>query len=153
MTLSSGDISDGRPIPAAQIHPRCGGRNLPPALFWSGAPAGTRSFALTMIDLDVTPSGWSHWLVVDLQPNVTFLARGAKILPLGARGIVSNFGGTSYDGPCPPAGSGTHHYRLTVWALPIESLPLAADAKASDVTNLLDKLALDHASITGTVGR
>lgn len=153
MTLASTDIQDGQAIQAAYIFPRCGGQNISPELSWSGAPAGTKSLALTMIDLDVKPAGWSHWIVVGLPPSATELARGAKSLPAGAHGIASNFGDAFYDGPCPPAGSGTHHYHLTIWALPTDTVSIAPKAKGTDVTATLEKLALDHASIVGTVTR
>jgi Raf kinase inhibitor-like YbhB/YbcL family protein len=153
MTLSSNDIADGKTIPSAQIYPRCGGENISPALAWSGAPKGTKSFALTMIDLDVKPSFWSHWVVVDLPADVTSLARGTKTLPGGAHAIASNFGDAAYDGPCPPPGSGTHHYRLTIWALPVETLTLEPDEKGTDIIATLDKMALDRGSITGLVAR
>src|ERR1700730_1125399 len=51
MTLTSNDIQPGAEIPPAQIYPRCGGENISPQLSWDGAPAGTKSFVLTMIDI------------------------------------------------------------------------------------------------------
>src|ERR1700744_1916487 len=78
-----------------------------------GATAATaKSLILTMIDIDVRPSLWSHWIVVYLPPDSTGIARGQKTLPGGARGVVSNFGDAFYDGPCPPEGTGLHHYRF-----------------------------------------
>ena len=110
MTLTSSDIQAGGTIPPAQIYTRCGGENISPELSWSGAPAGTKSLVLTMIDASVKPSQWSHWIVVNLPAATTTLARGTKTLPGGARAITSNFGDASYDGPCPPNGTGVHEY-------------------------------------------
>jgi Raf kinase inhibitor-like YbhB/YbcL family protein len=153
MRLTSSDIADGATIAAAQIYPRCGGENVSPALSWSGAPKATKSFALTMIDLDVPPVNWSHWIVVDLPPNTSALARGAKSLPPGAKAIASNFGDAAYDGPCPPAGSGVHHYQITIWALSQPAISFPDNAKATDIAATLQGLALDKASLTGTVSR
>jgi|HubBroStandDraft_5_1064220.scaffolds.fasta_scaffold72731_2 Raf kinase inhibitor-like YbhB/YbcL family protein len=153
MTLTSTDIQPGAAIPAAQIYPRCGGQNISPQLTWSGAPAGTKSFVLTMIDVSVKPSQWSHWVVVDLPPEVTSLARGIKTLPGNARAIASNFGDAHYDGPCPPDGTGAHEYRLTIWALPTPATAVAADAAAADLSAKLSQIALDHASLSGVVTR
>ncbi len=153
MTLSSNDIRAGGEIPLAQIYTRCGGENISPELSWRGAPAGTKSFVLTMIDISVQPSQWSHWIVVDLPTTVTALARGAKMLPSAARAITSNFGDASYDGPCPPSGSGVHEYQLTVWALPISTVTLLADMKATDLQARLARIALDHSTLTGFVER
>jgi Raf kinase inhibitor-like YbhB/YbcL family protein len=153
MTLTSTDIRPGAEIPAAQIYPRCGGRNISPQLTWSGVPAGTKSFVLTMIDISVKPSQWSHWVVVDLPPDSTSLARGAKTLPGAAKAITSNFGDADYAGPCPPTGTGRHEYRLTIWALPVATNAIAADLVAADLSSKLSQTALDHADLTGFVTR
>ena len=153
MTLTSTDFKDGATLPAVHIYPRCGGQNVSPELSWSGVPAGTGSLALTMIDLDVKPAQWSHWIVVDIPAGTTGLARGVTALPSGATGVASNFGDASYDGPCPPTGSGVHHYRFTIWALPGAAPALAPDMKATDVAAALARTAHDHASLTGTVER
>jgi Raf kinase inhibitor-like YbhB/YbcL family protein len=153
MALTSHDIQAGGTIASAQIYTRCGGENISPELSWSGVPAGTKSLVLTMIDTSVRPSQWSHWIVVDLPPATTTLARGATTLPGAARAITSNFGDASYAGPCPPNGTGVHEYQLTIWALPIPAISIDADMKATDLTARLAKSALDHATISGFVKR
>jgi hypothetical protein len=67
-----------------------------------------KSFVLTMIDIDVKPDKWSHWVVVGLPATVKSLPRGATSLPGSAKAIVSNFGDAAYSGPCPPKGTGVH---------------------------------------------
>jgi hypothetical protein len=153
MTLTSADIRPGQPIAAAQIYPRCGGQNVSPQLSWGGAPAGTKSFVLTMIDLDVKPSQWSHWIVVDLPPATTGLARGLKTLPGKAAAVVSNFGDPAYDGPCPPNGTGVHRYQFTIWAMRSATTSITADAKADGIAASLSPQALAKASFIGTVKR
>ncbi len=151
MSLTSTDISAGGTIPTVHVYPRCGGRNTSPQLSWSGAPGTTRSFVLTMIDIDVKPSQWSHWIVVDLPANASSLPQGVASLPGSAKAISSNFGDAAYAGPCPPKGTGVHHYQFTIWALPTATTALAMDAKATDVTVQLSRQALDHASLIGLV--
>jgi Raf kinase inhibitor-like YbhB/YbcL family protein len=153
MTLVSSDIQPGAAIGPAYLYPRCGGRNVSPQLTWSGAPSTARSLALTMIDLDVKPAGWSHWIVVGLPTDTRSLSAGAHALPAGARTLMTDFGDAAYGGPCPPAGSGIHHYRFTIWALPTPSLSIAAGATANDIVAKLSRLALDHASFTATAER
>ncbi len=153
MTLTSADITDGAAIAAAHIYPRCGGQNVSPQLSWSGTPAGTKSLALTMIDLDVKPTQWSHWIVVDLPPEATTLTRAVSTLPGQAKSVVSNFGDAGYAGPCPPKGTGVHHYQFTIWALPSATASIGADEKATEVSAALSKIALDKATLTGTVTR
>ena len=151
MSLASSDVRSGAVIPTAHIYPRCGGENISPALSWSGAPKGTKSFVLTMIDLDVKPDQWSHWVVVGLPAAVNSIPRGATSLPDGAKAIVSNFGDAAYAGPCPPKGTGIHHYQFTIWALPAVEISLTDDEKATAVTALLSLRALDRASLVGLV--
>ena len=102
MTLSSADLQPESAIPLAHIYPRCGGQNISPQPSWSGAPAQTQSFVLTMIDTSVQPAQWSHWVVVDIPATITSLARGATTMPGAAIQVPSNFGDPYYDGPCPP---------------------------------------------------
>jgi Raf kinase inhibitor-like YbhB/YbcL family protein len=153
MTLSSADLKPGATISSAQIYPRCGGENISPQLSWSGAPAGTKSFVLTMIDTSVKPAQWSHWVVVDIPATATSLARGVRTLPGEARQISSNFGDPSYDGPCPPGGSGMHRYEITLWALATPKFSVVADLKATDLEESLAKVSLARASLTGVVSR
>jgi Raf kinase inhibitor-like YbhB/YbcL family protein len=151
LTLSSHDLSPGAAMPAAHVYPRCGGQNVSPDLAWSGAPAATRSFVLTLIDMDVKSSLWSHWLVVDLPASANSLPQGVKTLPPGAKGVVSNFGAATYNGPCPPPGTGVHHYQVTIWAMPTANTAIAADQKADEVIARLTAASLAHASLTASV--
>lgn len=152
MSLTSADFKDGQELPVAHVYPRCGGQNVSPALAWSGVPKSAKTMVLTMIDTDVKPKQWSHWIVVGLPADSTGLARGAKPLPKGAHGVISNFGDAYYDGPCPPGGTGVHHYRFTIWALP-RAVNAPADGGAVDLQAMLEKAAIDKARITGWVKR
>jgi Raf kinase inhibitor-like YbhB/YbcL family protein len=151
MTLTSTDIVAGGAIPAAQIYPRCGGRNISPQLAWSGVPRAAKSLVLTMIDIDVKPAQWSHWIVVGLPTTASSLAQGTASLPGNAKALTSNFGDAAYAGPCPPKGTGVHHYQFTIWALPGATLDLQPDQKADEVTARLSRQAIDHASLVGWV--
>ena len=151
MAITSPDLTPGAPMPAKHIYPRCGGQNVSPALAWSGAPAGAKSLVLTMIDMDVKPALWSHWIVVDLPAASPGLPQGAAALPAPAHGVVSNFGEAAYDGPCPPAGSGVHHYQFTIWAMKAPTTILPNDAKAPDVIATLTSGSLAHAQLVSAV--
>ena len=151
MTLGSPDIQPNGPIGQSHIYSRCGGQNVSPQLAWSGAPAGTKSLVLTMIDLDAKPALWSHWIVVDLPASVQGLPRGVKPLPSPARAIAGNFGDAAYDGPCPPRGSGVHRYRFTLWAMPTATTAIAPDANAAAVAASLARRAIGSASFIGVV--
>jgi len=79
-TLSSTDISHGDFMKSEQEFQGfgCSGGNLSPQLSWTGAPKGTKAFAITAYDPDApTGSGWWHWQIVNIPSNVSTLATGA----------------------------------------------------------------------------
>ncbi len=101
----------------------CRGEDLSPALTWSHAPQGTKSFALIMDDPDAPAGVWVHWVVYDLPATSTGLPEGwAKNSPptdgsqQGRSWGVDEFERTGYAGPCPPPGS-LHRYSLRLYAL------------------------------------
>lgn len=153
MTLSSTDIRDGAVVGATHVYTQCGGENLSPQLSWSGVPANAKSLVLTVIDPDAKPSGWSHWLIVNLPAQDSQLGRDTQVFPGEAAQVANDFAHASYDGPCPPKGSGAHHYVFTLWALPSATYSLAPNTKANEITRSLEKVAIGKATLTGTFKR
>lgn len=158
MTLTSPDFVDGATLPAAQVFDAmgCTGGNTSPALEWSGAPEGTKSFLLTAYDPDApTGSGWWHWTVANIPEDVTSFAAGASPagLPAGAVEGRTDFGRTGFGGACPPEGAAPHHYVFTIYAMPEAALPLDGNASGAMFGFYANALALDHATLTATFGR
>ena len=77
MQLTSSAFKDGGKIPQQYVMPGAGGQNLSLPLTWSGASAGTQSFALTIVDPHPVARNWVHWLVADLPGGAASLAEGA----------------------------------------------------------------------------
>ena len=100
----------------------CHGENVSPELSWTGAPAGTQSYAVTMYDKDApTGSGFWHWLVFNIPANVMELKSDAgnlskNLTPAGAVQSNNDMSQPGYIGPCPPPGL-IHEYLITVYAL------------------------------------
>lgn len=161
MHFSSAVVQDGKPLPMRLVCIQfgCAGENISPDLGWSGLPAASKSFAVTLFDPDArSGQGWSHWIIFNILPMVMQLPAGAGggktgAMPHGAIQSVNNFGTARYDGPCPPPGSGTHHYIFTVFALDVEKIPLDADAAPAGVNAVLQQHTIASATLTGLYQR
>ena len=157
-TLTSADIAPGQTLASAQVFQGfgCTGGNLAPQLSWHGAPAGTKSYAVTLYDPDApTGSGWWHWSVFNVPASTTSLAAGttAATLPTGAVQGRNDYGDSAYGGACPPPGDQPHRYQLTVWALNVDKLPLDQHASGAMLGYMLNANALGKAQLTGLYGR
>lgn len=133
----------------------CSGGNVSPQIAWTGAPAGTKSLALTVYDPDApTGSGWWHWVVVNIPTSVTQLASGASPskMPAGSLETRTDFGKPGYGGPCPPPGE-THHYIFTIYALKVDKLDLDAQASGAMAGFMIRSNSLANATFTATFGR
>ena len=128
-TVTSTDVTAGQALPAAQmsgIFAVPGGKDLSPQLSWSGAPAETKSYTVTMYDPDApSGSGFWHWAVADIPASVTGLPAGAgdgtgEHLPTGAFHLPNDARLARFTGAAPPPGDGRHRYVIVVQALGIE---------------------------------
>lgn len=160
LTVATPAFTEGGTIGLAQVFNRfgCKGEDISPAVSWSDAPAGTRSFAITLFDSDARQGkGYWHWIVTDIPPNVMDLPAGAGNrrgkLP---RGTVQGMGSGNihgYQGPCPPVGEPPHHYHLTIYALRVRRLPANTLASYTALRRALERDALASATVTGLYGR
>ncbi len=164
MTLTSASFNEGDLLGTEHILSEafgfgCSGGNLSPQLSWSGAPAGTESFALTCFDPDApTGSGFWHWVVANIPADVTSLPLGAGdpasgLMPAGALEVRTDFGKPGYGGPCPPQGANVHRYIFTLHAVGMKSLPVTADTSAAIVGFYLNFNTLEKVSLIGLYRR
>lgn len=155
------------------------GDDVSPPLEWSGAPDGTRSFALALVDPDVPwgeevpeygempPPGtqpgdfFVHWIVADIPATASSLPEGASSgdLPSGARELSTSFAlfgapANQYGGPAPPPGTKAHAYRFILYALDVESLDgITEDSDYAAFTEAMAGHVLATATLTGYYGR
>jgi Raf kinase inhibitor-like YbhB/YbcL family protein len=130
-TVTSTDVTDGQELLPEQmsgLFGATGGKDLSPQLSWSGAPAETKSYTVTMYDPDApSGSGFWHWAVADIPASVTGLPAGAGDgtgghLPAGAFHIPNDARLARFIGAGPPPGDGRHRYVIVVQALGIEKV-------------------------------
>lgn len=148
-TLTSTGFTDGGTLPDAQVHAK---GNRSPQLSWSGAPEGTKSFAITCYDPDApTGSGFWHWTVANIPADVTGLTEGASPagLPAGTVEGRTDFGEPGFGGAAPPAGHGPHRYIFTVFAVDTDRLDVTPENSGAVFGFNLHFHTLARASITG----
>ena len=152
-TLDSTEVRHGAPI--AETHVFAGG-NRSPQLSWRDVPSGTRSFTVTCFDPDApTPSGFWHWVIVDLAATVTSLPGGAggedgSALPKGAFHCRNDYGTMGYGGPAPPKGDRAHRYYFVVHALDVEKLGVSEQTSPAAVSFTLLGHTLGRATLVPT---
>ena len=154
-TVTSADLSDGAAMDLRFVHDSTAGANVSPQLSWTGAPEGTRSFCVTCFDPDApTPSGFWHWLAVNIPAEVTSLDAGAGAdddqLPDGAFHVRNDFGNHRYDGCAPPPGDQVHRYFFVVHAVDVDALPVDGSASPAVVSFNLAFHPLARAIVVGT---
>jgi len=155
MEISSSAFRDRAKIPVQYVMPGAGGQNLSVPLTWKNIPPGTRSFALSIVDIHPIAQSWVHWLVINIPSQITVLEEGASgmKMPAGAMELKNSFGDIGYGGPQPPPGTGDHTYVVTIYALNVERLGLGANASLSQFKKALEGKVIGSASITGFYGR
>jgi Raf kinase inhibitor-like YbhB/YbcL family protein len=151
-TVTSADVTDGQPLKDDQVAAL---GNASPQLSWEGAPEGTQSYTVTCFDPDApTPSGFWHWVLVDLPADCTSLDTGAGAegasLPGSAFMCRNDGGAKAFMGAAPPEGDQVHRYFFVVHAVNQPSLGIDADSSNAVMSfNLAFKTA-GRAIITGT---
>jgi Raf kinase inhibitor-like YbhB/YbcL family protein len=160
LTVTSAELAHGFPDAYNLNAFGCTGGNASPPLAWSGAPAGTKSFVLTLYDPDDrdNPSGWWHWVVYDIPGNVSSLPAGAGAehsakLPAGAHQGRSDLGKLAYHGPCPDQGDKPHRYTFTVYALDVAKLEVDPGSSGAMVVETARDHLLGKGSLVVPHGR
>jgi hypothetical protein len=151
LSLSSPAFRAGGEIPELFT---CEGRDLSPALSWTGVPAEAKSLVLIVDDPDAPdPKApkrtWVHWILYNIPPTAQGLAQAVSVrdLPAGTREGTNDWKRTGYGGPCPPIGR--HRYFHKLYALDSVLPDLGAVTKA-DLEAAMKGHVVAHAEVMGT---
>ena len=171
LTVTVEGIAPGKAIPGEQAvclptpdgKSNAAGKNLRPTLSWSGAPEGTHSFAIFIMDPDV-PADFAdagkegkviakdakrqdffHYGVVNIPARMTDFPGSAVETKLGYTPLeLTNDMGlnkyvptpTAYGGPCPPWNDArVHSYHYIVLALDKDADAILNAPPATDCNN------------------
>lgn len=178
LTVKLGGIENGKPINEKFAYCVADGKgatkdggNISPALNWSGAPEGTRSYAVIVVDRDVPANfdpankkgktieadaprrDFYHWVQVNIPATVTSLAENTNSVGIGGSNDfgAGSKGKNGYDGPCPPWNDERlHHYHFIVYALDIPSLGLTPPFTAKQAQDAMNGHILAQGEAVGT---
>jgi Raf kinase inhibitor-like YbhB/YbcL family protein len=146
VTITSPAFADGEAIP---VRYTCQADNIPPPLAWS-APSSAAELALVVDDTDAPGGLFIHWIVTGIAPGPGSTADGQT--PANGHTLPNSTGNDGYFAPCPPAGSGTHHYRFTLYQLPA-ALQLPTGSAGTQAAQAIAQAASAQARLTGTFQR
>ena len=150
MKITSTAFSEGDMIPRQYS---CDGEDISPPLSWTGAPEGTKSFALIADDPDAPVGTWVHWVMYNIPESVTELPENvppAEQLQNSSVHGINDFRKIGYGGPCPPGG--THRYYFKFYALDT-LLDLDAGASKKELLRAMKDHVLAEGQLMGTYSR
>jgi Raf kinase inhibitor-like YbhB/YbcL family protein len=157
-SVSSTDLAPGKVIGRDLLFDQadCKGGNRSPQLSWRGAPANTRSYAVTIFDPDAPGRGWWHWAVAGIPAGTDRLPNNASasgaLRKMGAIEARNDWDTEGYGGPCPPPGK-PHRYIVTVYALDSADLRLRQGTPALMFEHEIRTMTIASAQMTFTYGR
>jgi hypothetical protein len=157
LLLTSPLVQEGAELPrsAAGNINGCNGQNISPTLDWSGAPEGTKSYALSLFDPDAPDGGAVHWVVLNIPPIPSTLppdSGNPDKLPQGVNVLPNSFGTDTYVGPCSPDGQ-LHRYEFTLYAMPDAQVFYPLSAVGPSTIQWLHDHAIESTTLTVKYGR
>jgi Raf kinase inhibitor-like YbhB/YbcL family protein len=159
-TLTSSTFQDGTMLQTKnagnnKANPNCIGENVSPPLSWTNVPAGTKSFALIMVDPEGRGGlGVNHWVAYGIPVSVTGFAEGETSQPsekyVGGKGTPGTY---TYFGPCTPPKTGLHHYTFTLIATDLDPKELPPGLTKEELLTKLQGRTKGSAGLVGLFGR
>ena len=154
-TFKDGTMLERKNAGSAPNNPNCIGQNVSPPLSWSNPPAGTKSYALVMVDPEGRQGlGVIHWVAYGIPASVTGFAEGetSQLTDkyVGGKGTQ---GRGHYLGPCTPPHTGMHHYTFTLIATDLDPKELPPGLTRDELFAKLQGHTKGAAGLVGLFGR
>ncbi|MBC5800974.1 MAG: YbhB/YbcL family Raf kinase inhibitor-like protein [Candidatus Eremiobacteraeota bacterium] len=153
LAISSATYHNGARMPYSTVYDRggCRGPNVSPQLRWRESPRSVLSFALLMHDPDArAPGGWWHWVRFNIPGGIHQLRAGD---PRTGTDGTNSFGQRAYGGPCPPPGSGIHHYHLVLYGLNVGRLSATPSTDGPALLRMVHGHTVAAGNLVGTYSR
>jgi hypothetical protein len=126
----------------------CDGENVSPEIFIEDVSREAKSLIFMVDDPDSPSGNWSHWLIWNIDPNVTVIKENSS--PEGSVIGLNDFGNREYGGPCPSRGE--HRYFFKIFALS-KMLDLPGDTRRSELERAMAGSVLDKSEFVGRYSR
>ena len=158
-TLTSTAFADGGLLERSyagddKANAGCTGSNVSPALAWANVPSAAKSLALLIYDQQGRNGlGVNHQVAYGIPVSASGFERGQLAAGSGFVGGKGSAGRTVYYGPCPPAGSGLHHYVFTLIATDLDPVVLEPGLTREQLLDELAGHALGSAAIVARFGQ
>lgn len=153
LNVKSSAYGAGDTIPVKYVCSKIpGGENVSIPVEWCGAPSETKSFAVFMYDLNPVAKNFVHWSVINIPSDINHLQEGASLtsyMPAGSIELKNSSGTVGYTGPCPPAGTKKHEYKIIIYALNTEKLNLSGFVPVDKFQSAIAGKVLAQGEISG----
>jgi Raf kinase inhibitor-like YbhB/YbcL family protein len=155
--LSSSAFGNGKVMPSKFATTSVtGGNNFSVPLQWENPPAGTKYFAVTIVDLHPIANNWVHWIVINIPADALSIEDGASNsnkMPAGSKELQNTYGYVGYGGPQPPKGSGPHKYEIIIYALNADKLELDVNTSLTTFKKAINGKVIATAKTIGAFER
>ena len=128
----------------------CDGKDISPALSWTGIPKDTKNIVLIMDDPDAT---FVHWILFNIPATKDRLSTAIPkngILNDRSMQGMTDFGYVGYGGPCPPLGK-PHKYYFRIYAID-KIFDLSPGVSRKDIDNEMQGHILAKGELFGIYG-
>ncbi len=152
-TLVGGEFLPARSMNRAMP----GGHDESPGLEWSDVPPQTRSFCLTITDIDAGSAPRVLWSLINIPYEIRLLPSNASystdLLPSECVQLTNTAGNQRYDGPTIVVDGQAHAIVIELFALSVQKLNIGLFTPADERLKAIRSKTLERTTLTVTATR